>query len=406
MDDIETGAAEQPADLRSVISAAVDVAEKASEGKTEPVTAPEPAKPASESSEKPESASAAGERPRGPDGKFAPKDKPEDGQSAAAEPAAAQKAEAAPKAEEKSEAVQAPAEKPSGAVEPPAHWSAADKEKFNAIPAEGRAHFLDMYKRLEGWYTPKLQRLTQLENDYGPVAELFKPHSESLKQQGKTPAHIIQAWASVEQGLMAAKSAADRGQYDENGAAIVARIIKGYNINPAHIAHHLTSGADIQTRTTELPPEVVGRLNRLEQAEQERIASHARASEAAIQQQLDTFANEKDGDGNLKNPFFAEVEKDMSVLAQLDAAQGKTPNISDLYRRATRANDEVYQRLLDLNAEKEAKRVAAEKKARAEAAQRAAVSVSGTPGPGQSERQRTGGKSLRETIEAKVSELT
>lgn len=415
MTDIETGAAEeQPADLRSVLAAAADEAEESAGRHEQPVTEEASAGESDgNSGEQP-----AGERPRGPDGKFVAKEKTEraTAQNAAARPADAQNAKEAPDAEKTETGDQAASALAGTATQAPQHWSVADKETFTKLPAAAQAPFLDLYKRMEAGFTPKLQRLAAYDRDYQGVPELFAPHAEALRSQGKTPAHIIQAWAGVEQALLNHKGAVERGQApDETAAATVARMIAGYRLDPADIARHLTGllrgGATAPNAQqpasprTAVDPETATRLERLERAEQERSAAVGQQRLNTAQQQIDAFAADKDGAGNPKHPFFAELEPDMMALAQLDRAMGKTPELSDLYERAVWANQDTRGKLLALQQEHEAKRAAVERKAASEAARRAAVSVAGGPGAGQAQRQTSANRSLRDTIKDAAADL-
>lgn len=403
-DEQDTGtAAEQPADLRSMLSQALEEQrpDAASDAQTTGTA---------------ESTEGAGDnRQRDTSGRFARKAEGEAGALEGGSSGAA--TEAKPVATDTQAQTEAPAaDAGQPPTETPAHWSAADKERLNALPAEARPLVLDFTRRMEAAFTPKLQRLASYERDYQGVPELFAPHADAMRQAGTTPAGVIQAWAAVEQGLMHGRTAAERGQRDDNAAAIVARIITNYRIDPAHVAEILVamnnggqagaqtgqSGAQYRDpRVDDLQRE----LQTLSAAEKQRQEQAATARVTAAQRQMETFASEKDVTGNLKHPFFADLEQEMAALAAADMQRGKTPSLPDLYERAVYANRETRTKLLSADKEAEAKRLAGERRAKAEAAQRASSSVTGSAGVGQSpSERRPGSGSVRDALVAAVQE--
>jgi hypothetical protein len=323
-----------------------------------------------------------------------------------------------------------PAEKPGapapGAAEPPVHWSAADKEKLNALPEASRATVLDLCKRMEGSFTPKLQRGAQLERDYGELDRtIFTPQQRELIQaQGQTTANVITSWANVERAL-------DRTSNPNNPALrheILARMIHNYGADPAEIAqilgrlrgaggngggspgggpgngayHGSGNGAGNGAAPPAAGNGLEQRLMALETDYSSRVQAEAGARLDEAQRQVTEFANAKGADGELLHPFFAEVETDMAMLAQLDRAQGHHPAIDDLYDRAVWARQSTREKLVSSQREAEEKRAAAERKAKSEAARRAGVSVNGAPGPGSAPNS-TPERSLRDELKAQLA---
>jgi hypothetical protein len=392
MADMETGAAEQPADLRSLLASVADEEEARVERETTPSTEESGVE---QTSEEPADK---GKRTRGPDGKFLAAEK---------EGAETEKPVAETKPEETTATEQkAPETKPTG-IQAPQHWSQTDKAWLASIPAEHQQSVLDRFKQMEAGFTPKLQRLAAIERDFGPAVEMFVPHIEALRSRNMTPASLIQAWAGVEKSLVDHKASIDRGGPDAGGAQVVANIIRAYNVNPAEIAALLTNPQHQQAPAQpQVPPELMTRLQTLENAERERIQRGQLEKVDTVQRQIDTFANAKGDDGSLTHPFFAELEQDMMALARLDMAAGKTPDLPDLYDRAVYANRETRTKLLSLNQEAEAKRAAAERKAKSEAASRAAVSVTGSRGnTAPTQRSGSQGRSLRDEIVTAAEDL-
>ena len=294
------------------------------------------------------------------------------------------------------------------------------------MPEAARGPFLNLYKRMEAGFTPKLQRGAQLERDYGELDRLvFTPEQRQIvAARGLTPVQLINSWADVERGLGAQPTPqmtpAQVAQVAALKTQIVARIIHGYGVDPAAVAdvlHQLrgfapATGGDQRlpapaagngaAAPTQVDPVLQQRLEALEtrtqQAEAERIASANRAAGEQIQ----NFANDKDGEGQLTHPFFAELEAEMTSLAHFERSQGRTPVLQDLYDRALWANPSTREKQLALQQQAEAKRAAEERRAKAEQARRAGSSVTGAPSPGQAA-STPADMSLRDTIKANMA---
>lgn len=80
--------------------------------------------------------------------------------------------------------------------EAPQHWAQADKDMFAALPAEARAPFLTLCKRMEAGFTKKLTRAAQLERDFRVFAE-----------KGYSTPGIINAWVELAVRLEIAEQA-------------------------------------------------------------------------------------------------------------------------------------------------------------------------------------------------------
>ena len=377
---------EEPVDdIRSMVSAAFDAALQ---------------EPAEEPTAKPEAATSVDDRPRGPDGKFLPKDAAPQEPEAAATPAAT---------EEK------PKEEPAAVkvAEAPAHWSAADKAMLAKQPAEVQEYMLRRDKEMQADYTRKTQAIAEFTKEYDPIRQMFEPHRDAMRQRGLTPASLVQAWSNVEQGLM-------NGQ----GVGIIKGIVDGYRIDRAQLAQALGLAAPQagdppapEGQNPPLPPEFIQRMNNIERwlqqeaAQREAIARQTQQEAAQrINSNISQFASATDKDGNLLHPHFAEVENYMAYLTQVMRASGREPDLAELYDQAVRANPSTFAKIIESErAAWEAQRAADEKKrqeearAKAVAAQKAAKSVTGAPPSGQMPRR--GEKSLREELEETASEL-
>lgn len=387
---------EEPQDLRSVLAQVVTEAEAA---ETPPERPERQAREAPEPQER--EGSTEGERPRGPDGKFLPKEE------ADAEPEAV---EATLDADADGEAPAEPTET-TLATDVPPHWSQADKDLIAGLPKEHQAKVVERYKAIEAGFTPKLQRAAEIERQYQGAMEIFQPHLEGLRQQGRTPSDVIRAWASIERDMIQGRQAVAQGGTNDAGARHVARMIQAYQIDPGAVAALLRGeqpqgnmGAGAPPPAV-IPPALLQEINTLKERVNGRDAADQAARETQTQSEIDAFANEKDASGQLKHPYFSELERDMMALAQIEISQGNRPSIADLYDRAVYANRETRSKVLAATTAEATRKAAAERKAKAEAATRAASSVAGSPGSGGSPAERRGPRSLREEIAEAAAEI-
>ena len=398
-------------DVRSALNAAFEAqdapAEAAPRATAEP-DAPDADKP---------------DRPRGPDGKFIRAEGDAEPEPAAAAPQQAEK----PAADKSAEPVAAATTK-----EPPTNWPDAHKTMFKGLPGAAQEFLLGRYNEMTADYTRKTQEIASIRREYEPIAQMFAPYQDVLRQRGTSVAGVVQAWYDVERQLMSGGPTA---------VAALARVAQNYKIPPDQVAAALgirptaqqpqppQLGPDGQMPAIEqppgqqiqLPPEIVQRLTEHDQwiaQEQHRqqLAAYHQHQQAGqrVMNEIDQFAAATDNAGATLHPYFKEVEDDMTRLALAAQARGGTPPpLSELYDQAVWANPSTRAQLLAANrAADEAQRAAAEEKrkadvrAKAEQSRRAGASVSGAPGSTSQAagRPRSSG-SVREDLMATVEAL-
>jgi hypothetical protein len=376
----------EPSELRNLIADSVTEAETAAEPVQ--IEKPEPATDAPPKSDTP-----SGERARGPDGKFLPKDA-----------GTAEETDEEPPETGEEEVEHEKPEVKEPTVEVPRHWSQADRDLVAKLPAEHRQPVIDRFKAIEAGFQPKLMRAAELEKQFGPTEEMFRPYNESLRQRGLTSSDLIRAWASAEQTFLRGLQDIQQGRPNHQGAQLIANLIRQYRVDPGDVAAVLQGQLPAQQSGAApsagvIPPEVAQELAENRQWRTNFEQTKKAQREAVAQRQIDTFAAEKDAQGNLLRPYYAELEPEISRLAKLDADDGKPIDLADLYDRAAYANRETRKKLLDAREAQARQKAAVDRKARAEAAQRASSSVTGSPGSGQSPSEGRGrAKSLRESI--------
>ncbi len=400
-------------DLRSILSASFDDAMNSSSAAALDIGAS--AKPAAEPAEPDVKATETDvepkdDKPRAKDGKFAKK-------ADEAEPKADDKQE--PKAKE-TEVKADETELKTDGKDPPANWSASDKAMFKLQPADAQDFLLRRYKEMESGFTKKSEALAGLQKEYGPIDEMFRPHLDTLKAKGLTPAATIRAWANVETALA-----------NGRGVDVISGMIKGYGIDKAALAQALgftSTGAaqpgtepavgqktdtSVPEHQLALPPELVNELQqlraRLDAQDNDKRTQATRTAldrEAAVEADINRFKSEANEAGELKHPYYEEVEPAMIALASsYVASKQPIPPLAELYETAVWAHLPTRQAMLASQKAAEQAKAADEARAKAARARNAGSSVTGSPGSGQATRQIRGEQTLREQLEEAAADL-
>jgi hypothetical protein len=403
-------------DLRTLLSASFDESAKAAA--PEPVVEAKPVVAEVEPKADPvEIEPKDGDRARGPDGKFLKKDDEKQEAKAEAKPKEEPKPEV--KAEEKQEDKPAEA-KPADGKGAPENWSASDKAMFKLQSAEAQDFLLRRHKAMEADYTKKLAPLADLKKEYEPVQQLFAPHLDVLKQKGLTPQSVIRRWADVETALANGK-----------GIDIISGLVKGYGIDKAALGKALgftstpaeqqstdqTAGSTYTDPTAQLLERLeqkiaqsfapkLAKIDQWEQAQQNERLTAAQQREAKVESDITNFKSAASPQGELLHPYYEEVEPAMVALASsYVASKQPIPPLAELYETAVWANPSTRAALLASQKQAEQLKANEEARAKAASARRAASSVTGAPGSGQSSRPVRAEISLREQLEEAAADL-
>lgn len=374
MADENTETLEKPTSVRETLAAAIDAVEK-----------PETVKVAIEGTEK------AGGRPRDETGRYLPKTD---------EVAAAEKkepTEAAPPASTTTAEAAVIPPAATSAVEPPQHWSQADKESFKSAPPEIKEWLMGRYKSMEGDYTRRVQRVANLEREYTPVEELFRPYEAQLAQRGLTKSGLIQAWANAEIAL------------NRNPVGALVHIARSYGVTPETLVQALQNPQNEQTKLAAADPNLLLQVQQMVQPLQQQIETMRRErEEGAIQATLENindFADEKDASGKPAHPHFDEVAEDMSIRADALRRIGKPIVLQELYEQAVYANPTTRAKQLALQTQAAAAAALSNGKAKSVAARKAGSSVTGTATAGQTQGTKVPTGTVGQTLRAVVDQF-
>ena len=236
-----------------------------------------------------------------------------------------------------------------GALEAPTHWASADREMFARQTPEAQRWLMERSRAMEAAHTQRSQEIAPLRN----AVQKWGPY---LQQLGATPDQAFDRLINAEYTL--------RTGTQEQKRDALRQFVRDYGI---------TKPGQNEPQIAPEVAQVQHQVNQLNAMQQQQINAARQANVANATAQVTAFRDEKMEDGNLAHPFFADVEADMTMLAQADLAAGRQPEISDLYERACWSNPTVRQRLIEANSELEAE----QRKANAQRKRNAGSTISG-----------------------------
>lgn len=237
-------------------------------------------------------------------------------------------------------------EEPEDSTEPPLdapqHWSAVDKEKFGQMPREAQEWAIERDRAMTADYTAKTQELAAQRQAHEPLNRVLEQVRPNLQRAGVSDDQYISRLIDADRRL----------QTDPAGAIKWLAANAGLDLSTLEYV-----GGDVpDPQIAALQQRIQGLEGHLTQAEQ-RIQEERQAE---TQGRIDSFAVEKDADGNLKYPHFERLRNSMGQLIQA----GTASDLSDAYDKAIRLDDGLYREALEAERKKVA---AAEDKRRKEA---------------------------------------
>lgn len=234
------------------------------------------------------------------------------------------------------------------------HWPLWEKLASGATLTGEEAYALaQLSAKREGEFAKGVSTYKTEFDRVKPVADALAPHLETIKSLGIEPAQFVSNLAQAHRMLSSGTQEQRLGM-----------ILKIAQDNGIQLQNLFVRGQDGQVY---MNPQVQPFQAQAQQraAPQVDVAKQVREEIAAVmgQQQIDSFAAEKDAQGNSAHPHFEAVREEMALL--LDA--GKAQDLKDAYQKAIRLHDDIFE------SEQEAKRKADE--AARQDAQRKAVAA-------------------------------
>jgi hypothetical protein len=285
--------------------------------------------------------------------------------------------------------------------EPPANWSAEVRARFQKLTPEDQQFLLQRHHEMESDYQRKVQATAQADSFVRSLAPVFSDPviAGSLQQAQWAPSDAIREWAGFHKWFIT----------DPQG--LIGELQRRAGIDPAAMAPSRSGGpgqlseADLKDPAIQYFADHVGQTSKRVQQLEGRIQQmQQQAAQAAEQEALkvtrwgiDSFAEEKDQQGNLLRPDFDALMPQIIELYQANPGR----DLNEAYQTARWMNPDVRKQL-----------IAAERSTveRQQADQRARVAVrANTRGvtspvskPGEPQQ---GGKNLREILESTADEI-
>lgn len=248
------------------------------------------------------------------------------------------------------------------AVEVPQHWAAQDKELFGKLPPEGQKFLLDRHRAMEGDYTRRMQEIA-------PLRKAVEPWSQYLTQIRATPEQAFDALIGMEHTL--------RTGSPEQKQQALQQLAADYEI---------TLGQAAQPAADEyVDPQVMALNQKLAQLEAWKNSREQREEQYQRQQQqqehsklvstLDAFVAEKTEAGAPAHPHYEAVRATMGALM----SGGQADDLKTAYDMAVWARPDLRQQLVAAQQEAAVRKSAEDAKVKAQKANTAAASITGTP---------------------------
>jgi hypothetical protein len=176
---------------------------------------------------------------------------------------------------------------PDKVFQAPEHWSSDERTQFESLPPEAQEVLLERDKAFQKGYQEKAQAISA-------ITEALEPFKESLIRRGMTPQQAI--------GILF--NAQDR--LDNNPLDGILQIAQSYGVVD-QLRDKFAPQADDDDFTD---PGIKALHNKIEGLEGKLDQTAQGIQQQAIdagKQQLDTFKNAVDGEGNLLHPYFDKV---------------------------------------------------------------------------------------------------
>lgn len=190
----------------------------------------------------------------------------------------------------------------------PERWPEDIQKVYNGLPPEARKAMLEgIYKPMQRSYTQATQELSQMRNQFNPVLETMEQHRPVFQHAGVDPVQAFQtqmAWAAhlqrvgPEQGLLDMQQAYGVGTQKPEGQ-------EPY-LTPTERA--------FKQQIDALQQQVAGQQNQFQQTSEQQQQAQIAAQRNEIQQNLNTFINEKTEDGNLAHPHVERLASNIAGI--------------------------------------------------------------------------------------------
>ena len=259
------------------------------------------------------------------------------------------------------------ADTPTGPVEPPQHWSEADKAKFRAIKPEDQGFVMERYKAMEADHTKKTQAIAEERKGFEAVKTYVKPIWDTITEiETEGQKHGF----TVEQGIKSLWTTYRQLHQDPTQTILALAKQYGADLTKLGIPDKGAEGDDY------IDPQLKVRDDRIAKLEKQisdltgSVKGREDAEQAALRteasSEVSKMASAAGGDGQPLYPHFEEVRGRMSQIA----AQGFVGSLAELYDEACWQVPTVRSKRVEAETSKAASEAEAKRKAEAEEAEK------------------------------------
>lgn len=250
-------------------------------------------------------------------------------------------------------------------LEPPKHWSDADKAIYGKLTPEAQSRWIAREKEIQKGLDEKFQEIAGFRRERERIDEVFKPYARELELHGIDRTQLIQSLLSGFAYLRESPNDAVKWLAQQYGADL-AKIVSPPEQPPA----------DPQVRSLQ---QNFQHLNSQFQG----IISHQQAQAQKEQySRVSSFAESKGPDGKPLHPYFDEVSGDIITVLN-----GGEKDLEKAYAKAVRMNDAVFAKVQAEAELAKKQQEEAQRKERVAKAKRAAVGGEGTSANGVAKRR-------------------
>ena len=225
------------------------------------------------------------------------------------------------------------------ALEAPIHWGADERAGFAKLAPEMQKFLLDQHKGMEASFTRKQQ-------EFAPLNQVQQRWDSHLKSTGGQLAQVADTAMQFDYAMRSAAS-------NDQRLDVLFKMGRMYGVDfsqaggPQQIDPKDDPFA-VQRRIQEAHgplEQQIGQVNQTlaqmqQQAEQQK-EQQKQAEIAQMKQTVAAFQNERDDKGQIKHPYFADVQQDIVMLAKAMQASGQPMDLAKLYEQACWTNPNV-----------------------------------------------------------------
>lgn len=309
-----------------------------------------------------------GERPRGPDGKFAKAAPTKTGQPPGA---------ASPQGE-------------TPPPPPPDTWDQLEKDRYSAIPDPLKPQYLE----LRSGFDKQSQEFATARQEYEAIKQIFAPVDNELALSGVSRVDALRRLVGAHQMLT------------RNPQEGIRWLAKSYGVDLGASGgpqQQDDAGGWLDPMAEKTFGAVNGEVQQLKQMLNQIVQGQQAQQHSAVDNAIKSFAEAKDQSGALKYPYFSAVRDRMITELRVAAQMGQQMTLEQAYDNATRVHPEVSKTLAQKAAADEAARKEKERKAHLEKAKRAqetrTTSTASTGKPAKSKAK------IKDSVEAAWDEL-